>query len=111
MIAVKNLCEIVSRNILPACRSLIAKELIEKHHFTQISAAEKLGTTQAAISHYLSSKRGEKFVNILTENSQAMTTITHLIDRIVMNETTPDEIMQTFCELCGIVREQNLVIG
>jgi hypothetical protein len=29
----------------------------------------------------------------------------------VMNETTPDEIMETFCELCGLIREQNLVIG
>lgn len=107
----KNLCETVSRNILPACRSLIARELIEKHHFTQTLAAEKLGTTQAAISHYLSSKRGEKYVNILTENSQAMSTITNLVDRIAMNDTAPDEIMETFCELCGLVREQNLVIG
>ena len=107
----KNPCEIVSRNILPACRSLIARELIEKHHFTQTLAAEKLGTTQAAISHYLSSKRGEKYVNILTENSQAMSTITNLVDRIAMNETAPDEVMETFCELCGLVREQNLVIG
>lgn len=111
MVAVKNPCEIVSRNILPACRSLIAKELIEKHHFTQTLAAEKLGTTQAAISHYLSSKRGEKYVNILTENSQAMATITNLVDRIAMNATTPNEIMETFCELCGLVLEQNLVIG
>ncbi|MCW4041443.1 MAG: hypothetical protein NWE83_11925 [Candidatus Bathyarchaeota archaeon] len=85
--------------------------MIEKHHFTQTLAAEKLGTTQAAISHYLSSKRGEKYVNILTENSQAMSTITNLVDRIAMNETAPDEIMETFCELCGLVREQNLVIG
>jgi predicted transcriptional regulator len=90
---------------------LIAKELIEKHHFTQTLAAEKLGTTQAAISHYLSSKRGEKYVNILTENSQAMSTITNLVDRIAMNVTTPNEVMETFCELCGLVQEQNLVIG
>ncbi len=106
----KNPCEIVSRNILPACRSLIAKELIEKYHFTQTSAAEKLGTTQAAISHYLSSKRGEKYVDILTENSQAMSTIRNLVNRIAMNATTPHEIMETFCELCGLLRDQNLVI-
>jgi hypothetical protein len=46
VVAVKNPCEIVSRNILPACRSLIARELIEKHHFTQTLAAEKLGTLE-----------------------------------------------------------------
>ena len=53
-------CELVVRYILPTFRSLIAKELVEKYHFSQNDAAKKLGTTQAAISHYLSSKRGHK---------------------------------------------------
>ena len=53
-------CEVVARYILPIFRSLIAKDLIEKYNFTQVEAAEKLGTTQAAISQYLHSKRGYK---------------------------------------------------
>ena len=38
----------------------MAKELIEKYCYTQKQAAQKLGTTQPAISQYLSSKRGSK---------------------------------------------------
>ena len=53
-------CEVVGRFVLPIFRSLIAKELIEKYSFTQVEAAEKLGTTQAAISQYIHSKRGMK---------------------------------------------------
>jgi len=54
------LCEIVVRYILPLFRSVVAKTLIEKHKFTQGEAAEKLGTTQAAISQYIYLKRGFK---------------------------------------------------
>ena len=64
-------CEIVARYLLPIFRSMVAKELIEKYNFTQVAAAEKLGTTQAAISQYIHSKRGykgaEQFVDILPE--------------------------------------------
>jgi predicted transcriptional regulator len=66
--------------------------------------------TQGAMSNYLSSRRGKKYVNILTENTQIMSIITNLVDRIARNETMPDEIVETFCELCVLVRELNLVI-
>ena len=53
------------RYVLPAFRALVAKELVEKHHFSQVATAEKLGTTQAAISQYLYSKRGDKRIKQL----------------------------------------------
>ncbi len=53
-------CESVARNVLPLYRAYVAKELVEKYGFTQVSAAKKLGTTQPAISQYLSSKRGRQ---------------------------------------------------
>ena len=56
-------CESVARHILPVYRSFVAKELILKHNLTQIEAAKKLGTTQAAVSQYVNSKRGVKVVN------------------------------------------------
>ena len=49
-----------ARYVLPASRSLVAKELIEKYDFSQIRVARNLETTQAAISYYPYSKRGEK---------------------------------------------------
>ena len=53
-------CETVARYVLPVFRSYLSKELIEKYGYTQVETARKLGTTQAAISQYIHSKRGYK---------------------------------------------------
>ena len=53
-------CETVVKKSLPILRSLIIKDLIEKYNFSQVEVANKLGMTQAAISQYVSSKRGIK---------------------------------------------------
>ena len=89
---------------------MVAKELIEKYSFTQISAAKKLGTTQAAISQYIHSKRGYKgvaqFTDILPE-------IQSLADEtaksIATGEMDTEKIMQKFCELCTILRKKKKI--
>ncbi len=53
-------CETLGKYVLPVFRSLVAKELISTYHFTQVETAKKLGTTQAAISQYINSKRAFK---------------------------------------------------
>jgi predicted transcriptional regulator len=50
--------EIEVWDVLPAIRRELAKELIRKHKLSQRETAEKLGITEAAISQYMSSKRG-----------------------------------------------------
>jgi len=56
----KTPCEEVIKEVIPTIRALIAKDLCLKYGFTQIEAAKKLGITQAAISQYISLKRGGK---------------------------------------------------
>ena len=100
-------CETVSKNFLPLFRSLVAKELIEQHNFTQIEAAESLGTTQAAISQYIHSKRGyknlEKFGDVLTliQNKANVTA-----KEIVTKKSNSYEVMSNFCEICPSVRNK-----
>ena len=55
-------CETVGRHVLPVFRSLVAEELVRTYDLTQIEAAKRLGTTQAAISQYLNSKRAYKSI-------------------------------------------------
>lgn len=50
-------CELIVRSYLPYIRRSLAQKLIEKG-VSQREAAEKLGLTQAAVSQYLSKKRG-----------------------------------------------------
>jgi uncharacterized protein len=95
-------CETIGKYVLPVFRSLIAKELINTHKLTQVEAAQRLGTTQAAISQYINSKRAfkgtEQFGNILPElQRMAQATAKLLANR----EITYEEISIDFCKLCS----------
>lgn len=105
----KQACENVARNILPAFRSLIAQRLIKNHGFTQIHAAEKLGTTQAAISHYLSSKRGDKYIKQLEKNPQIQATIEEIVNGLVTSSYYREDVMKKMCEICIFLRNHDLV--
>jgi predicted transcriptional regulator len=94
-------CESVARYLLPVYRALIAKELIEKHNFTQVQAAKKLGTTQAAISQYMTSKRGHKRIPNYDEIAPLVQNVaTKVAERIVTTKMNREEFSESFCELC-----------
>jgi len=102
-------CESVVKLVLPAFRSLIAKELIEKYNFSQVNAAKKLGTTQAAISYYLYSKRGEKRMKELEAIPYVQSMTNQVASGIATQSLSPFEAMLKFCELCKILRTKDLV--
>jgi hypothetical protein len=97
------------RSALPAVRSLIAKRLIEKYHFSQVDAAKKLGTTQAAISHYLYAKRGDKRVKQLEASSLVRATADEIADGIANERFSPFDAMLQFCKLCKALRTGHLI--
>ena len=104
-------CEIIARFVLPYFRSLVSKELIEKYSFTQAEAAEKLGTTQAAISQYLHSKRGYKgsqqYDLFLPEIQSAAN---ETAKQIAAKKIDTNEIMINFCNLCTSVRTKEKIL-
>lgn len=102
-------CEVAARHLLPAFRSLIAKGLIEDYSFTQAAAAKKLGTTQAAISYYLSSKRGERYIRQLETNPLIMAKIREIVTGLEAGAFSPTDVTEKLCELCTSVRTLNLV--
>jgi hypothetical protein len=102
-------CEKVTKYFLPAYRSLIAKALIENYGFTQVEAANKLGTTQAAISHYISSKRGEKYVKELQNNPKVRSTINKVVKELALKTTSPEEVMPKLCDLCLSIRDTEII--
>jgi predicted transcriptional regulator len=97
------------RSALPAVRSLIAKRLIEKYGFSQVDAAKKLGTTQAAISHYLYAKRGDKRMKQLEASSLVRATTDEIAEGIASEKFSPFDAMLNFCELCKALRTGQLV--
>jgi len=106
MIKMRPPCELIVKYLLPAFRSLIAKELTEKYGFTQTQAAKKLGTTQAAISQYLGSKRGEKYIKEAEKLPEARKLIEEIAKSIAEEKATTIQTMQKFCQLCKNLRKE-----
>jgi len=100
-------CETVARYVLPVFRSYLSKELIEKYGYTQVETARKLGTTQAAISQYIHSKRGykglEEFEVILPKVQSVASETAKLI---AAEGIETDAVMLSFCKLCSSLRER-----
>ena len=94
-------CEIIGKYVLPIFRSMLAKELVQKYHLSQTEAAKKLGTTQAAVSQYLSAKRAYKGIEHVEQylpkiKSMAVETA----QKLVSKEIAAGDITLDFCNLC-----------
>ncbi len=101
-------CEIIGKYVLPIFRSLLAKELVQKYHLSQTETAKKLGTTQAAVSQYLSSKRAYKGMEQAEEflpKLQAMAEET--AKKLVNKEISGADITVGFCSLCSTFCRKN----
>lgn len=95
-------CEAVGKYVLPVFRSLVAKELVATHNMTQMEVAQILGTTQAAISQYINSKRAFKGVQQFGEAQKkiervAKKTAAQLAERQITWAT----VTLNVCKLCS----------
>ena len=95
-------CEIIGKYVLPIYRSMLAKELVQKYHLTQTEAAKKLGTTQAAVSQYLSSKRAYKGIEHVEQFLPKIQTMADETARKIVNkEIGVGDVTFDFCNLCA----------
>lgn len=105
---VKSRCELITKYLLPALRALIAAKLVSKYNLTQIEAAKKMGTTQAAISYYLNSKRGAKAIALLEKDAEIMKDIERIVE--LMNKgSTNIQLGDVLCKLCKRINEKGLL--
>ena len=102
-------CELVVRYVLPAFRSLIAKELVSRYHFSQRAAAESLGTTQASVSYYLYSKRGNKRMKQLESVASVKSLVGEVAEGIATEKLAPIDSLLRFCQLCTALRNQDII--
>ena len=102
-------CELVTKYVLPAVRSLIARELVDRYGFSQVAAAKMLGITQATISHYLYSKRGEKYLEKMSSNEDIMRMAKELADGIANKSISDVELMTRICDICLSIRSKRLL--
>ncbi len=101
-------CESIVTVVLPAFRSLVARELIERLNLSQVEAARRLGITQAAISQYLSQKRGSHLVSELESVPAIRSAVLKLADNIAAARSSPVEDMMVICNVCEVLRTNSM---
>ncbi|MDY6761411.1 MAG: helix-turn-helix domain-containing protein [Candidatus Nanohaloarchaea archaeon] len=98
-------CETVVKDILPAVRSLVAKELKEEG-YTQTEIADALDLTQPAVSQYLNAARGRK-VQRIQEDPDAYETVQRLV-QLVMDDAPREEVSDALCDTCMEIRASGM---
>jgi len=97
----KPFCEVVVKEVLPAVRSILAKEL-KGSGMKQEEIAEALGLTQASVSHYLKQARG-KNVKMLESNKRLAKYLKETAQRIKDKKANP---ALEFCCVCKEIRRE-----
>lgn len=104
----KPICEVMVLEVLPGMRAMVARKLVEKHGFSQKVAAERLGTTQPAISQYKRELRGHK-VKIFKNNPKVLEMMDSIAKRTASGELSQDQITLEFCSVCKFMRSSGIV--
>jgi len=85
-------CDTMVRNLLPPMRAEMVFRLVQKQGLSQSDAAKRLGVTRAAVSQYMSKKRGASEVQISNE-------LDSLIDRWALAVVTGESDIN-LCDVC-----------
>jgi len=85
-------CDTMVRNLLPPMRAEMVCRLVQKQGLSQSDAAKRLGVTRAAVSQYMSKKRGVSEVQISSE-------LDSLIDRWALAVITGESDIN-LCDVC-----------
>lgn len=96
----KQPCEELVMEFLPAIRAELSKKLIEKG-YTQSKIAESLGISKPAVSQYVNNKRGTK----LDLEEETRSRIESAAEKIKNNE---EEAKKQVCIICDFIKDQEL---
>jgi predicted fused transcriptional regulator/phosphomethylpyrimidine kinase/predicted transcriptional regulator len=96
-------CELTVRELLPALRVLLAKDLAENHGWTQTKIAKKLGVTQAAVSGYLAQNATE--ISMPPFSFDEIKSIAKsFTSEIAMKRLSYVDLINNICEICLSLR-------
>lgn len=101
----KTPCEIIVWSVVPIIRKEFAKKLIENHDLTQRAVANKLGITEAAVSRYVSGKRGALEIT----DDEILEEIKESAKRIVKENGIT--VIEETCRICRILKSREFIDG
>lgn len=87
--------EVVSEELLPAVRKIIAESLHRDYGHTQEEIANTMDITQPAVSQYLKGKRAESdLVKTLTDDPQIQLLVEDAVSKAAKNERFVEEMRE-----------------
>lgn len=100
-------CEVVVKDVLPAIRAMLVKELTERHHLSQVEVAKKLGITQPAVSQYRRMLRGAGRGSRILKGIEKH--VRGLADDIARGKLKQKQIIQRYCIICKSMGQRELI--
>lgn len=102
-------CIIVVRYVLPAIRTLIAEELIERHGLRRSDVARKMGMTPAAVTQYLEGVRGGIATDLVKGSEEVAEMVSQTAEGLAKNEVSVCDVLDKMCEVCRAMRISGLL--
>ncbi|MGP8322101.1 MAG: transcriptional regulator [Methanosarcinaceae archaeon] len=93
-------CEIMVQKILPAIRAELARVLMVEHNCTQQKVADILGLSRAAVSQYVSEKRGAE-IGFSDETKEVIKNFAAEL----LGDLSTKEKVRGMCNACKFVRK------
>lgn len=93
---ISNTHDRIVKELLPAVKLKVSKEMAKNHNLTQAEIARRVGITQAAISKYLNGKYSKKLLYM--ESKINNMEIMHLTDEIMKGDKI--KAQERVCGIC-----------
>jgi predicted transcriptional regulator len=100
-------CELIVWYVLPSIRRELARELVDKHNFSQAEVARRFGVTDAAISQYLKAKRG---TSKEIENSGKYEDFRKEVESAAVRMVNGSDIVTETCRICEMVKKSGMLV-
>ena len=97
----KTTCEIMVQKVLPAIRAELSRAMIFEHRCTQQEVADILELSRAAVSQYVSEKRGAE-VNFSEETQKEIKKFALVL---LSGNLTSQEKTGSMCSICSFVQK------
>lgn len=101
----RTICEIMVQKILPALRAEITRVMILEHGFSQQQISEILNLSRAAVSQYMSEKRGADIIF-----SQDILAKIHEFSNELITDSNKKQQVYGMCTICKFVQQSQWFI-
>ncbi len=101
----KTPCEIIVWSLVPVIKRELAKSLVNDFKLNQRLTADKLVTSEAAISRYISGKRGALKIT----DKEILNEIKNSAGRIAKEKNSI--LIKEICRICQLLKSKEIIEG